>query len=439
MIITAIAFDDRDAKPIAATRSLAQRLNEPVMLVHVLPKSTDVGIDEGERRGRAIDRLVGIADQLRVDGIDVQPELLDGTIVEALHACASRLRPSLMIMGGRDGEPYRGTNHVADRLSRRLPCPFLVTGAVGAIVNGAPVAERLRAIVALDSTSASDAAIAELRELRSALPLDCDVVTFYWPPDEQKRLGLPRSLALEPDPVAEGILVGELRARLGDLPGQGEVTVTAMPMLAPLGLLLPAEARKRGADMVLVGSHQRGPISGFLHASVTQQLLRDCEVPVLFAPLKAKEPRGRVSEPRRVLVATDLSDFGNRAIAYAYSYLRLVDASVEIMHVMTTASESKLRGMVLQSLRFLSPPAELAAQLLQELVPEGGEAYDLSCSIHIERGEDVARHIVDRARLIGAEAICIAGHGAGRVCNTLGLSIVNDVIHLADRPVLVVR
>ncbi len=438
MIITALAFSDRDENPIAATRSIAKRLGEPVVLVHVLPAVARAADQSVDRRAHAVDRLVAIADDLARDGIDVQPELLDGKIVDAIHDVASRLRPTMVIIGGRDGEPYQGTNHVADRLSRRLPCTFLVTGPVGAIIEG-PSSKRLRALVALDRTSASDAAIAELRELRSVMPFDCDVVTFYWPPDEQQRLGLPRSLVLEADPVAEGLLAGELRRRLGDLPGEGQVTVRAVPMLGTLGLHIPLEATRHGADFVLVGSHQRGMIGGILHGSVTQQLLRDCEVPVLFAPLAARAPRSRVSEPRRILVATDLSDFGNRAIPYAYEYFRNVGGNVELMHVLTAASATRLRGSMDRSLRLLSDPSDLASSMLQGLTPECADGYDISTRVHIEAGEEVARHVVEHAKAAEADAICIASHGAGRLTTALGGSVVHEVLRLADRPVLLVR
>ncbi len=345
----------------------------------------------------------------------------------------------MVIIGGRDGEPYQGTNHVADRLSRRLPCGFLVTGRAGALIDGSPVAQRLRAFVALDRTSASDAAIAQLRELRANIPLDCDVMSFYWPPDEQSRLGLPRSLVLEADPVAEGLIVGELRQRIGDLPGEGHLTIKAAPTLGTLGLQIPLEAKKHGADFVLVGSHQRGALGGILHGSVTPQLLRDCEVPVFFAPLAARAPRGRVSEPRRIMVATDLSDFGNRAIAYAYEYFRNVGGNVELMHVLNTESATRLRAATDRSLRLLNEPTDLAISMMHGLTPECADTYDISTQVHIEAGEEVARHVVERAKTINADAICMAGHGSGRLTTALGSSVVHEVLRLADRPVLVVR
>ena len=439
MIITALAFTERDQKPIAVTRAMAKRLDEPVLLVHVLAPVTRAADDSVDRRAQAVDRLLAIADELRREGIDVQPEILDGEIVDAIHDCASRIRPTMVIIGGRDGERYQGTNHVADRLSRRLPCAFFVSGRGGALVDGSPAAKRLRALVALDRTSASDAAIAQLRELRSVMPLDCDVVTFYWPPDEQVRLGLPRSMVLEADPVAEGLIAGELRQRIGELPGEGTLTVKAVPLLGTPGLHIPLEAQKHGADFVLVGSHQRGLLGAIVHGSVTQQLLRDCDVPVLFAPLAARAPRGKVAEPRRILVATDLSDFGNRAIAYAFEYFRNVGGNIELMHVLTTASVSRLRASMDRSLRFLSEPTDLATTMLQGLVPQCADTYDISSQVRIESGEDVARHIIERAKSIEADAICMASHGKGRVTTALGASVVHEVVHLADRPVLLVR
>jgi nucleotide-binding universal stress UspA family protein len=77
--------------------------------------------------------------------------------------------------------------------------------------------------------------------------------------------------------------------------------------------------------------------------------------------------------------------------------------------------------------------------MLQGLVPVSAETRGITTSVHIEAGEDVAYHIVQRAKVINADVICMAAHGPGQVRGALGGSLVLDVIHRAERPLLLVR
>lgn len=62
------------------------------------------------------------------------------------------------------------------------------------------------------------------------------------------------------------------------------VDATALLVQGPTSETLAAEIERLQADMVVVGSHGRGALYRALVGSVSEQLLRECQVPVLVVP-----------------------------------------------------------------------------------------------------------------------------------------------------------
>ncbi|MBC7795223.1 MAG: universal stress protein [Clostridia bacterium] len=440
MIIVAIALTDEDTHPLNAAAELARRLDEPLVLVHVHRAEQYAFADTQSLRSRAsaITELESAATRLRSLHLKVRTEILDGEVVAALCDCASRLRPRLVVIGGCGTERESGTNHIARRLSLLLHCPFLVSGGERSLITSTPPSRRLRVVVALDDTRASDAAVLQLRDLRASMPLDCTIVSFYWPPQEQRRRNLPRLARGTSSPAVESAMKDDLTKRVGVLSGEGDVTFKVVPIVWHLGEHIADEARNQDADFVLIGTHQRTTMEGLLFGSVTQELLYDATISVLFAPIKSEVPRTAAAEPRRVLVATDLSDAGNRAIAYACVYLRNEGGVLELLHVLTKQSAANMQSATDQSLRPLGTSEELARSRLAGLVPEVAGVYGLTARVHIVSNDSVASTIADYAAKIQADAICLATQGRNAVAAMFVGSVSAEVIRMTSHPVLLV-
>lgn len=84
-------------------------------------------------------------------------------------------------------------------------------------------------------------------------------------------------------------------------------------------------AMETNADLVILGKHESDSESTKL-GSVARNVLRNCPTPVWVV-----KPRADLS-PRVVLAATDLSQVGGRAVAYAAFVANEVSAELHVMH-----------------------------------------------------------------------------------------------------------
>lgn len=203
--------------------------------------------------------------------------------------------------------------------------------AQGARAYGVPVVERsLRGYAPTSVTelarelgsAASRAAINWVGHLPHAGPCDIHFVHFY----------SPTVVTTEQ----------ELHPSIAHVPGAGSIALRVAPCWGSIAAALCVEASERDADALIVGIHQRSGLARLRLGSVTQHLLQNAMVPVFcirttefFAPTLHDLPRFR-----RVLVATDLSEFGNQAIPTAYGLLQVRHAHVFLCHVHETHADT---------------------------------------------------------------------------------------------------
>lgn len=146
---------------------------------------------------------------------------------------------------------------------------------------------------------------------------------------------------------------------------------------------------------------------------------------------------------RSVLAVTDLSSFGNAALAHAYA-ITPNGGVVRLFHVLERerlpsplyahyspghhASADERRDAVVRC------RAALAA-----LEPAEARARGVRTEIDVVEADDVPAAILDEAQRARAEIICIATHGRTGVLGSLAGSIAKAVIERSERPLLLVR
>jgi len=96
----------------------------------------------------------------------------------------------------------------------------------------------------------------------------------------------------------------------------------------PAAALLESEATGHGADLIAVGSHGQGRLTGKLLGSVATHLVHDSKRAVLIA-------RGRpgAAFPRTIVVGVDESEPSLRAFALGRELSRRTGASIDPVHV----------------------------------------------------------------------------------------------------------
>lgn len=417
--------------------AMARRWNATLDLVHadVLPADINVA-----------DRMAQEAARLGAAGATVRAHVAWGLPDEALVARAKPDRCRLLVVGalGKRTMERWVLGSVAERTAERAPVPTVVVRDAAPLCAWARGERRLRVLVAFDFSRSAEAALAWVQELRSFGPCDVIVGHVYWPPEQRARLGGAGPLPLAGSP-AEIVAAVErdLRARMAEFPGGAEYQLRVEANWGRADVRLAELARAEGADLLVTGSHQYHGFERMWHGSVSRGLLHNAAMNVAVVPLAA----GAAAVPafagpaQHVIVATDFSDAGNRAVAQAFSLVPRGGA-VHLVHVVHP--QSLKGGEFLQTLpdaaftaAHASHTATLAARL-RALIPEAAAAHGVAASVEIVNHRDPAAGILQAAERLGAEVICVGTHGGTGRFDTLLGSVAQQVVSRSRRPVLVV-
>ena len=197
-----------------------------------------------------------------------------------------------------------------------------------------------------------------------------------------------------------------------------EVAISGVPPDAIAGFVL-----KSAIDLVVMGSHGRGPTAKMVLGSIAESVIRHIHCPVLVA--------GPHCDPefhplRSIVLATDLPPTSLRAAQYATSLAGQFGSSLTVAHVL------KDHGVA-------SGPIEenLIRKELRELVPHDVE---LKKHLHIQinsgtAAEEIA-HIAKRKK---ADLIVMGAHEDGTLADHAPWATLSHVIREARCPVLVVQ
>ncbi len=426
-----------DFSPIAdeAFRRAAEwavRLGEPLVVTHVVHAAVGgpIEIAEGaavlteaarDAAGRALARAV---EALRRPGLAIETRVLEGGAAAAIAEHARQIGARLVVVGthGRRGPARLLLGSVAERIVRSAPCPVLV---VPAPAEGASPrrGERLRILVGLDASAASEGAIAWVRALRAELPADLLFLHAYWPTRERERLGLEGGGAEDEREIVD-VLRRELGPRIAGLPGEGTVDLRLRPVLGDEPDPLAWEAAIEGADLIVVGTRQR---RDSLSGSTAIATLRAAPVPVLCVPAPPRPARtaGALPPPvRHVLAATDLSEAGNAAALRAYALVGAGGGIVELCHALPAEVRDDDR-------RWLE-------QQLEALVPAEAFARRIVTRVSLLRGPP-APAILQASERLGVDAVVLGSHGRSGIARALVGSVAVEVVRGATRPGVLVK
>lgn len=146
---------------------------------------------------------------------------------------------------------------------------------------------------------------------------------------------------------------------------------------------------------------------------------------------------------KTVLAVTDLSEYGDRCVPYAYALVS-PGGTVHIAHV--------LEPLVLPNPMYAhySPgkaktPEERAAQRkeiengLRALVPGEAASLGIRTEVHVLEGSLVSDVIIDTGRSLAVDGVCIGSHGRTGVMKVLMGSVAESVLRKIHRPLLIVR
>lgn len=201
-----------------------------------------------------------------------------------------------------------------------------------------------------------------------------------------------------------------------------EPDVSAPALLVDLALLRLIEATR--PDLVVMATHSRGSLAPYFLGSVTEQVLRHADRPVLAVGAGAGAP---VRGYRRILLPTDLSEASRAAFPLAALFARAFESEVIALHAVPRPLLAALA----------ENPYALAAAVpstgrLREFV---GDVAGRPVTLRVEQGTAWDR-IVAVAREEKADLIVMATRGADSLGDRILGSQTERVIRHAGCPVL---
>jgi nucleotide-binding universal stress UspA family protein len=192
-------------------------------------------------------------------------------------------------------------------------------------------------------------------------------------------------------------------------------------------------ASRQHVDLVVVGTHRRHGLGRLRFGSVSRTVLHHATVPVAVIPPAEDQKRATIPKLDRVLVATDFSDLGNKAVSYGCAILRR-GGTLKLIHIVeptgaATAAKNKPRPTK-------GNPKQLAR--LRLLVPPDADKR-IDIEEEIIESADPAEAIAEETERFRADAICIGSHGRSGLTKTFLGSVAQGVMARSKRPVLIVR
>jgi len=185
-------------------------------------------------------------------------------------------------------------------------------------------------------------------------------------------------------------------------------------------------AREKKSDLIAVSTHGRGGITRLIVGSVTEQILRNSEIPVLVT--RANLP---VHEWKRIVVALDGSDRGEAILPEATWLARKLGASIDVLQI-AQPIVAPAAGEVPVVLPAVDPLPYLYS-IVSRLKHEGIEARAVS------REGGAAEQILAYVKESGASLLCMTTHGRSGLARIFLGSIAEAVIRQAPCPVLLRR
>ncbi len=249
----------------------------------------------------------------------------------------------------------------------------------------------------------------------------------------------PAEANVKPVPPTPGKYLDGVTARVHQAAG---LQASSAILHGPIAESLAAYATALPADLIVMTTHGRGPLSRLWLGSVTDTLIRHATVPMLlYRP--GEGPRFDAAEPHelnRVLIALDGTPASEAAIRPAVELGRAFGAEFALLRVVEPLPIVAGDGMTYM-------PSAYDDRLLDEVVKQAEQhlaavaarlrGEGLTVTTRVVVGESPSSAILDASKSV--DVTTVATHGRTGVSRFILGSVADKVIRASEGPVLVVR
>jgi len=226
--------------------------------------------------------------------------------------------------------------------------------------------------------------------------------------------------------------------QMAERAGERGVKVTPKLLYGGAANAILEAADKEEADVIITGSHGKRAIDEVLLGSVSEKVGRESDIPVLivrYGLVEDRDPEELMKEAEsvcaRVLHPTDFSEYSNRALQLVRDMKNECDARSKpwsqliVVHVVDGDLDDEKKELMKRDGR--GKLKKLKNRMDKAKVP---------CETILAVGDPVAE-VVRLAGEHDATMIALGSHGKGIVSETIVGSVSQNVIRMANKPVLV--
>jgi nucleotide-binding universal stress UspA family protein len=367
--------------------ALAKKQGRELLLVTVLER------DDPKARMDAELRLERDAGELRRDfALKVETSVAAGAPDLELLAMAKRRSASLLVVGA-EGRSRRGrrVGSVPEHLCQTSSIPVLVARNADSLRSWSRDAQPLRVLV---GSGLGDASASALRAVSDWPDLALTVAHVAWPYGEHYRLGVSAPMPLDHlRPEVHHQLMGDLGRWASRVPCRNSANLCVIAGWGRIDSHLAQLADEKGADLLVVGCHQRNLSQRVWQGSVSRSALHEASCNVLCVPQRAL-PARVAGGPKVIVVPTDFSALSDRAVAVGYSLLER-GGTLQLVHVTNNPSE---------------PERAACLEQLEARIPEDADSRGIASELRVLEGPQPWLAIWQQASRASADMICLATH-----------------------------
>jgi len=392
----------------------AQRGDREVVLIHV--------VDGEPGDAELAERRAQLQAQAQAGDPRVRSELVVGPPDETLVGFAETSGSDLIVVAAqsRDERATSRLGTTAANIIARTHVPVIVVRDPAPWLAFARGDKPLKILLGIDDSATCDLGIQWTLALGKRGRIDVVLGAIYYPDDAAAHYGLPARALVESDPEIERLMQRDLIRRFAGSPAAAPPGVTARARrgLGRIGDHMIELADEEHVDAIVVGTSQKTGLGRL--GSVSSVIVEDARESVVCVPPQAVVVTQTIPVLQQALVATDLSQFANRAVPYAFA-LTQPSGEIHLLHVVKEDAELD------------------EAALLQELASLAPAGATQAVRAHVVRGDDTATTIAQCAARFGVDVICVASHGRSGLTRALVGSVADRLLRVTRLPVLVLR
>lgn len=224
----------------------------------------------------------------------------------------------------------------------------------------------------------------------------------------------------------------------------GSVPVTSKCLEGPVvAEALQHHATAMAADLIVMTTHGRGPLSRFWLGSVADELVRRATRPILL--VRPQESAADLAADRmlkHILIPLDGSTLSEQVLEPALALGSLMQAEYTLLHVYGLSTDPALDPMTYPLAGGGEPPIErmradtesYLAQVVERLKGKG-----FRVQTQVAQRHHPASAILDAAQSLGVDLIALETHGRRGLTRLLLGSVADKVIRGASVPMFVHR